>query len=1168
MMWDLHALASIEISANVAEFFVRAIDNLRPVDAAVLSALACIGREFDLAEAVAAASQPAEVVAGALWSALDLRLLEAVDPRGRRIAQVVGRETRYRFSHDRIAEAGRVRLGDDAQREVHLRIGRWLLQNADERLFEAARHLSIGGVGLDSDEERARFAAVEQRAAERARSQAAFPLALECCRAGLVLLGDRRWTAYHALTRQLHIGAAEAAYLASDAALLELLLDEAQEVLHEPADRARLALLRVKGQVAQRRLQDALEIGMSALEELGEPLPRQPSKAQVTGALVRMRLMMRRWSDDRLLHLPYCQDRCVVEVQRILDELNNIAYIVRPALFPVIVRKKLELTVAHGLVPSSPVAIASYGVLLVVTGDHVGGQRFGEVGLLLADRAACRDVRPQTQFLTLNFIRPWRYPIREALPQLQDAFRDALACGDPESAGFLAAVLLYQSFWVGRPLAEIDALAQSVIPEIRSHRLPTSLCRATQQMFLNLMGRSDDPFLLAGESGYDEREVLPAARREQDVVALSGAAIQKLILHFLCGDDAGGLPLADETARYLEGLSGTPNVQLFHMINALSRARAAPGDPATARAVRRSLALHRVWAAAMPANYAAPRALVEGVWARARGDLGQAERHLDLAIALAEQHQLALVSALAHEEAGDLYARAGRISLSRLMLRTAYQRWLSLGVAVRTERLERAHPWLLGRDLVQPGTFTADPAGVHRLMQALSTASTTERLAEILLGAAADITGAARALLLVGERDSLAVRAAWEGGPITMVGSGRDIAYDRRIVRDAARSGRPLVLTADTGLGGHLPRGADEPGAPGRITLAVPLRLRGRSVGAIYTERHEPGPPFGLGQEEALVALCAQAAASLWNFELEGRLQQAEEERRSLVDVQSRFIPGELLRILDIDDIRRVRRGYRVERRMTVLISDIRGYTSLLEGMDLSEASDVALGFLRAVEVPIIACNGLLQDVRGDEVLAVFDSEPDDAVRAGLAMLRSLRDHNRERVARGSDELRVGIGINTGTVALGLVGGVNRMALTVIGDAVNLASRVESVNKRYGSSFLITGEAHAQLVDPTRFHIRRMERVMVVNRRRPVTVYEVYDEDPEPLRTAKQSAQPAFDRAFALFDEGDAEQARAAFECCASLLPDDPVAQLHLAHCDALARGDMAPGREVPLLQK
>ena len=106
---------------------------------------------------------------------------------------------------------------------------------------------------------------------------------------------------------------------------------------------------------------------------------------------------------------------------------------------------------------------------------------------------------------------------------------------------------------------------------------------------------------------------------------------------------------------------------------------------------------------------------------------------------------------------------------------------------------------------------------------------------------------------------------------------------------------------------------------------------------------------------------------------------------------------------------------------------------------------------------------------------------------------------------------------------------------------------------------------YARLAEPEQFDIRRMERVMVVNRRRPVTIYEVYDEDPDALRAAKRAAQPAFDEAFALFDAGEVDRARAAFERCRQLLPEDPVAPLHLAHCDAIARGELTPGQEVAL---
>ena len=646
--------------------------------------------------------------------------------------------------------------------------------------------------------------------------------------------------------------------------------------------------------------------------------------------------------------------------------------------------------------------------------------------------------------------------------------------------------------------------------------------------------------------------MLPAARREGDEVALGAAAARQQALHFWCGDYAGAVAATPESIEHVGGMVGTAISQLIYLIGALSMIQHAPRDRSTARFVQKALALHRKWAAGAPENYGAPHALIQGSWARARGQHAKAERYLHQAIELAEESQLPIISAHAHEEAAALYADMGRATLREHMLRSAYQRWLNLGFAVRTDWLAREHPWLLRRDLTT-GSAGIDPVGAHQLLRALSGAPNQGGVANIILGSVADTTGAGRVLLLTGEAENLSVRAIQDHGHISIVeGPWTEVAYDRDIVRRVLDGDTPVIVAADHKV---------------PSILAAPIRVQDRIIGVIYAEQEESGRNFGADHEQAVAFLCAQAAAPLWNFQLEARLRAADEHRQSLMDAQSRFVPNELLRILDIDDLRRVRSGYRVEREMTVLISDIRGYTTMVEDMNVGEASNLAMGFLRAVELPIISYNGMIQDVRGDEIVAVFESEP-DAVRAGLAMLRSLHEHNQERKALGSEELRAGIGINTGMVGVGLVGGVNRMVLTIIGDAVNLAARIESTNKRYGSALLISDKTCARLADREGFDIRRMERVMVVNRRRPVTIYEVFNEDSASLRAAKCSAQPAFNEAFALFDAGDVEHARFAFEQCRQLLPDDPVAPLHIAHCDAIARGEMSPGQEVTLLHK
>ena len=111
--WDLRVLTSIEVSATAAEFLGRYLDQLRPTDREVLSSLSCVGGEFDLDDATAAAAQSPDVVARALWACLELRLLEALDGGGRRITNAISRDARYRFSHDRVVEAARAGLSAD-----------------------------------------------------------------------------------------------------------------------------------------------------------------------------------------------------------------------------------------------------------------------------------------------------------------------------------------------------------------------------------------------------------------------------------------------------------------------------------------------------------------------------------------------------------------------------------------------------------------------------------------------------------------------------------------------------------------------------------------------------------------------------------------------------------------------------------------------------------------------------------------------------------------------------------------------------------------------------------------------------------------------------------------------------------------------------------------------
>ncbi|MGB5967933.1 MAG: adenylate/guanylate cyclase domain-containing protein [Spirulinaceae cyanobacterium] len=103
----------------------------------------------------------------------------------------------------------------------------------------------------------------------------------------------------------------------------------------------------------------------------------------------------------------------------------------------------------------------------------------------------------------------------------------------------------------------------------------------------------------------------------------------------------------------------------------------------------------------------------------------------------------------------------------------------------------------------------------------------------------------------------------------------------------------------------------------------------------------------------------------------------------------------------------------------------------------------------------------------GDAIMALFSTEADNAVQAAIAMLETLKDYNQTRQRPDRKPLKIGIGINTGSLMIGTVGGAKRMDSTVISDAVNLASRIEGLTKNYGVSLLISQQTLLRLNNPS-----------------------------------------------------------------------------------------------------
>jgi adenylate cyclase len=287
-------------------------------------------------------------------------------------------------------------------------------------------------------------------------------------------------------------------------------------------------------------------------------------------------------------------------------------------------------------------------------------------------------------------------------------------------------------------------------------------------------------------------------------------------------------------------------------------------------------------------------------------------------------------------------------------------------------------------------------------------------------------------------------------------------------------------------------------------------------------------------------------------FQVNCNLEEALDTELKITNATSRFVPNQFLSFLGCDSIVDVKLGEAVELEMSILFSDIRDFTTLSEQMTPQENFRFINSYLSCMEPLIVENRGFIDKYIGDAIMALFSEGADNAVKAGIAMLHTLAEYNRHRATAGEVPIQIGVGINTGSLILGTVGGQNRMDGTVIGDAVNLAARIESLTKNYGVPLLITQQTFDRLTNPADYAIRVIDRVQVKGKLEWVIVYEVFDADLPEVKAGKLANQQMFAEALSFYNTQSFGEAATLFADCLHQNSEDKVAQIYLDRCRQL----------------
>ncbi len=193
------------------------------------------------------------------------------------------------------------------------------------------------------------------------------------------------------------------------------------------------------------------------------------------------------------------------------------------------------------------------------------------------------------------------------------------------------------------------------------------------------------------------------------------------------------------------------------------------------------------------------------------------------------------------------------------------------------------------------------------------------------------------------------------------------------------------------------------------------------------------------------------------------------------------------------------------KRTITVLFSDIREFTTLSEALEPERLVSLLNNYLDPMTKIVLKHRGMLDKYIGDAIMAIYNAPVDlkdhavKAVLTGLEMLKELKRLNEEFKRKGLPEIGIGIGINTGEAITGNMGTEVRFDYTAIGDTVNLASRLEGLNKLYGTRIIISSTTYEGIKSRSDFYVRELDYIRVKGKKEPVRIYEVMEED-SPLK--------------------------------------------------------------------
>lgn len=1078
-----------------------------------LQIASCFKSGFDLHSLSVISEKNIRIVAKDMWEAMKLGLILPVSRHGlyHYITEDKNYDLSFQFANEYVRNAAYSMIDPTILDTIHFKIGNILLETGSKKLMnqfalEIANHLNHGLELMQTKDEKLTAAQLNLSAGIWSKKSTSYREALSFLKVGISCLSTESWEEQYKLSLELYVEAAEAAYLAGDFGDMdkycETVLQKAKTIL----DKVKIYEIKILSLSDQNKLMDAIQIGITLLNKLGVKIPINASITHLLLRLGYLRLLLKNKDPSEFLQLPIMSDQNLRAAMRIMALITPAAYLIGTHLYQVITVQMVILSLKHGNTAESALGYATYGAVLCIFNKVKRGYQFGMLASQLVDKLNANHLKPRLYSILGFFIFPRYEYLDKSILLMLEGIQISLETGENEFYGYMASGYAYHIFLSGINLQLAFKELQGYFQLFKSLSLSSSgyyigSCLQTIAKLTEQPSETQKINLLAGE-WFNEEQDFPDLVAAKNNVGIFNIFLDKLMLCYLLYDYKNAYKNASSGAPYLKetpGLYVHPTFYFYHSLTCLELARDLK-DSKRNQLFKKAHACYKKikkWSEFAPANYQHKCYLIEAVFADINKNFKKATKLFDQAIDWAKNNRFIHDEALANELAAKFYLSLNREKIARVYMNEAYLCYKKWGATLKVKHLERKYQFLITNGLPAKsniGYSQFDLSELLKISEEVLRIINFDQLLKLIIELSLENSTADKVLFLKKMDDDWYVKAEKSNKnveteilnlpltstklPLTIVD--KVIATYSPILLEDASYHNNFVL--DEYIQQHKPKSI----------LCVPLLNQGVLTGILYLENNSMMAGLSQDSLDLFNLLSPQLAIAIDHAVLY-------EYRRKLNRAWDHFVPHEFLQILRKGSIIDVKLGDQVNQDMTIVFCKVENFAQLSKKMTSRENMNFINEYASLIEPIVAKHHGLIDKYINDTIMALFTTA-DDALQAATEMLTVTQEHNKQRQLSKQHAININIGINSGNLILGTVGGRKHIEGTVISDVVNVSSRVNNLSFKYKTPLIITEETYLRLTNPKNYTINKIETVFVKGKSLPITIFEVKIMDSDSQR--------------------------------------------------------------------